>query len=202
MNHRLVRFVAPVVAGAGLAAIVLASATSGVGASAVHPSASTGASGSSTSTTLVKAPPIQNRHRKQIFVYFDTVTGGGSPKPAAACAITNIFQQGQLVVFRMWGVDVAAGGTPLTDANVKTAFVTIPGIPKIQLTYGKHPSGVAFWSAPWSTANYPLGVVNFTITVKTKAMKASGTKSAAPSFTGVFSEQGMPTPSQLTIVAA
>ncbi len=200
MNNRLIRFVVPVIASAGIAVGALAASASGVGASSVRPSGASGATGATT-TTLVKAPPIQNRHKKQIFVYFDTVTGGVY-KPEGDCQMTNIFQQGQLVVFRMWGVDVAAGGTPLTDANVKTAFVTVPGMKSIALQYAKHPTGTAYWTAPWSTTNYPLGIVNFTMTVTTKPVAATATAKAVPSYTAVFSQKAYPPPSQLTIVAA
>lgn len=200
MNHRLIRLVVPLAASAGIAFAVVAGATAGVSASAARPAGTTGSTGATT-TTLVKAPPIQNRHKKQIFVYFDTVTGGAY-KPEGDCQMTNIFQQGQTVVFRMWGVDVVTGGTPLTDANVKTAYVTVPGQAKMPLQYAKHPTGTAYWTLGWNTTNYPLGIVNFTITVTTKPVAATATQKAVPSYTAVFSQAAYPPPSQLTIVAA
>jgi len=200
MTHRWTTFAATLATGAGVAAITLAALGGSAGAAASKAAGATGSTGTTT-TTLVKAPPIQNRHKKQIFVYFDTVTGGAY-KPESDCQMTNVFQQGQTVVFRMWGVDVAAGGTALTDANVKSAIVTIPGLPKASLSYAKHPTGTAYWTYGWDTANYPLGIVNFTITVTTKAVPATATSKAVPSYTAVFSQTAYPPPSQLTIVAA
>ena len=155
---------------------------------------------STTSTTL--GPPAQGPHAHKLFFYVDTVTGGGSPKPAAGCAQTNLFQPGQVVVFRMEGVEIATGGTNLTSKTVLNAFVKIPGEKNLPLSYGNHGTE-AFWTAPWTIPkSYPLGIVNFTIWVTTKAVPETPTSAAVPQETGVFSQNGLAPPSRLTVVKA
>ena len=128
-------------------------------------------------TTTTLGPPIQGLGPLSVYLNVDTVVGShsptGVPNPAVGCAMTNEFILGQMVVFRMSGVNVAAGGTPLTPANVISANVVIPGVAApLPMAYGNHGT-VAFWTVGWSTVGYPtLGVVNFQIVVKTAAVKA------------------------------
>lgn len=198
--------------GAGLAA----------GVAAVLPAAG-GAATTTTTPTTVTAPPVQGTAPRNVTMYVDTIQGsGGSPKPAAGCAITNLFEQGQVVVFRMWGTNGAGGGIPLTDQTVKSAYVTIPGTngtsTQLKLAYAAHGT-VAYWTTPWfTTTTTPVGVVNFTVTVTTDPIpgvrakvRVPGTKRSAhkfewvwtkkpvPSLTGTFTQQGFPSISQLTI---
>ncbi|MGO9559681.1 MAG: hypothetical protein ACLPYW_11405, partial [Acidimicrobiales bacterium] len=90
-------------------------------------SASSGSHGASATTTTTLGPPVQGKGTHKLFFYVDTVTGGGTPAPAAGCAMTNIFERGQVVVFRMFGVHVPSGGTNLLPSTVSNAFVKIPG---------------------------------------------------------------------------
>jgi hypothetical protein len=130
---------------------------------------------STTTTTL--GPPIQGTSNLPLYLNVDTVVGGGVaagvPKPAVGCALTNEFFVGQTVVFRMSGVNVATGGTPLTPANVASATVTIPGLTApLVMGYGNHGT-VAFWSLGWNTTGYKtLGVVPFKLTVTTVKVPA------------------------------
>jgi len=159
-----------------------------------------GASATTTTSPPVTAPPIQTNSHHPLFLYIDTVEGaGGNPAPAAACAMTNLFAPGQLVVFRMWGIDATTGGLALTQKNVEKAFVHIPGLSApIPLTYGAH-GKVAFWSAAWSTKGYPPGIVNFTVTVVAKPIPKTVLHAAIPAQSTVFSEAGTAPTSQLTI---
>ncbi len=181
---------------------------------------STASADSTTTTTL--APPIQGTSNLPVYLNVDTVVGGGGTgilKAPIGCALTNEFYVGQTVVFRMSGVNVGSGGTPLTPANVKSAVVVIPGISTpAPMNYGNHGT-VAFWSYGWNTTGYPtLGVVNFQIVVTTKAIPAvtkvikvrQGSKivrkrviikKAVPSATFTYSQAGTATPSQLTLNA-
>ncbi len=161
-----------------------------------------------TTNSFVPNPPVQSMHRKALALYVDTVVaGGGNPKPAVSCAQTSMFHVGQTVVFRMWGNVTATGGTPLTDHNVRGAYVTIPGVGKMAMTYGAHgtyPHKVAFWTAAWPTSGYPsVGTVNFTITVVTNPVRqwgmASGKHSTIGALKGVFSQAGLAPTSQLTL---
>ncbi|MGC9221694.1 MAG: hypothetical protein ACP5H2_10155 [Solirubrobacteraceae bacterium] len=203
-------------------ALVGLAAVAGIGAAL--PAASTAAvkhAGTTTTSTTVTAPPVQGRAPKQIAMYVDTVIGAGSTMTGveAACSITSEFVQGQTVVFRMWGNDGYTGGTPLTQANVASATVTLPvaggGTQQEALAYGAHGT-VAYWTYGWKTSSStPTGVIPFTITVKT--VKVPGVDhhkvgkkhhkhwvwavKPIPSHTATFSQAGTPPTSQLTINA-
>ena len=151
-----------------------------------------------TTTTLV-AIPIQG-NRVNVMLYVDTVQSthpSGGVLPAVGCSITNLFRQGNGVVFRVWGVATPTGFA-LTPANVKYAYVTVPNPASasaptiVKLNYGVHgtgPTARAYWTAAWNVPlDYPVGVVPFRVVVKTTANKF-----------GEFDQANLPTPSQLTI---
>jgi hypothetical protein len=147
------------------------------------------------------APPVQGS-KLAVVMYVDTVQGAaGNPAPAVGCAQTNLFRRGQQVVFRMWGVNVKLSGVALTHKNVKSAAVIIPGLTgQIPLAYGAHGKApnpvVSFWAAPWQiNATYPLGVVDFTVVVKTKADKKHHVKA----ITARYTQAGFAPTSRLTV---
>lgn len=182
-------------AAAGLGAILVTAsmATAIISAQAPVASANTTMVNAKKATTPTTWPvPVQGAGKHAVFMYVDTVTAGGSPKPAASCAITNMFQRGQTMAFRMWGIEAATGGTNLTPANVLSAVVKIPGEKPIKMAYGpKDP----FWTAAWTVPkNYPFGTLGFSVQVTTKKV------GNVPQQQGVFSQRGTPPPSQLTIV--
>ena len=78
----------------------------------------------------------------------------------------------------------------------------VPGLPAIPLVYGNHPTKpvVAYWTAAWPIGkSYPLGVVNYTVTVVTNPVPV-GLTAAVPSEVGVFTQQSTPqVASMLTI---
>jgi len=155
---------------------------------------------------MVSAPPVQGAHAHPIVVYVDTVTGGGTPKPNGLCLEENQFVQGQTVVFRMWADDSSAGGLAVTDRNAKAAYVTIPGLGKLVMVYRSEKNAPAYWEVPWfNTKTYPVGVVNFTVTVVAKPLDQWSVpalaNSTVPAQAGIFSQAGWPTQSDLTIVA-
>jgi hypothetical protein len=181
----------------GLAAVLVA----GAGAASAQ-------TATSTTSTTVASTPIQGSHGHNVVVYVDTVTGGGTPKPAGDCLQENQFLQGQLVVFRMYADDSSAGGAPLTGANTEAAYVTIPGQGKIPMAYSAHgtaPNAIGYWEVPWSTKGYPIGTVNFTVTVVAKPLAQWGVakyeNSKVPAQAGVFSQKGWAPESDLTVVA-
>jgi len=130
---------------------------------------------------------------KKVFVYMDSVWGGGAAAPAGkGCAQSNQFTRGQTVVFRVWGTR-QSDGAPLTVDNVKYAYVKIPGLPNQSLTYGKHgklDNSPWFWTLGWTVpSNYPLGAVAFRVIVKTNT-----------GVFGSFDQSALSANSQLTIV--
>jgi hypothetical protein len=169
--------------------------------------AATGGFGAWTSSG--SAPPIQGTSpTHNMAFYVDTVTGAGSPGIVAPCAMTNLFTDGQTIVFRMYGQHVSTGGSALTAQTVKSATVTIPGVAApLVMTYSAHGT-TSFWSVPWTppeasgtTAAYPVGIVNFRVTVVTKPVAATKSRPAIPSQTGYFTQIGLAPPSVLTITA-
>jgi hypothetical protein len=188
----------PTIIGAGVVAATVAAALVTASTGAVIAQTTTSSS-STTSTTL--GPPAQGKGGHKLFLYVDTVNGG-QYKPNGDCAMNNVFQPGQTVVFRMDGVEIATGGTDLTGQTVRDAFVKVPGEKNQTLYYGNH-GKTSYWTAGWAIpTNYPLGTVNFTVWVTTKAVPASPTQAAVPAETGVFSQAGLAPPSRLEIVKA
>lgn len=180
----------------------MATAIASAGAATGHSTSSTTTS-STTTTTL--AGPVQGNGQHHVFFSVDTVQGGGGTVklPAdAACSMTNLFQRGDVVVFRMYGVHVSTGAN-LTNVTVKSAYVKVPGLPKIPLSYSNHPTKpvVAYWTAAWPVRkSYPLGVVNYTVTVITNPIPGGGLSGPVPSEVGVFTQQSTPlVASMLTI---
>ncbi len=190
-------------AGVGLMASTGAIAILTAGASAASAQATT-------TTTTVASTPVQGAHSHQVVVYVDTVTGGGTPKPVSDCLEENQFVQGQLVVFRMYADDSSAGGAALTATNTEAAYVTVPGVGKIPMEYSAHQTApgteVGYWEVPWSTKDYPIGTVNFTVTVVAKPLAQWGVakyaNSKIPAQAGVFSQKGWASESDLTVVAS
>ena len=193
MNKLMIRTVLGVTSAAVAATtVLLVGAGAGAGAVTVH-----AATGSTTTTTL--APPAQGVGPHAIFMYVDTVAGGNY-KPVSDCDMTNLFQPGQTVVFRMYGVNVAAGGVNLTSATVANAWVNIPGVRAQTLYFGNHGTN-SYWTDGWTVpTTYPVGIVNFVVHVVTKPVPATATTKAVPAESGTFSQAGLAPPSRLTIV--
>ena len=180
---------------AGLVAIggVVAVAVMGAGAGAA-----TGHAGAATTTTTTTlAPPVQGVGPHKVFFSVDTVQGGGGTVKLAAdaaCSMTNLFQRGDVVVFRMWGVHVTTGGNDLSNVTVKKAFVKVPGLPPYRwCTALTRRSRRCRTGRPLGLLRktYPLGVVNYSVTVVTNPVP-DGLSAAVPSEPGVFTQQDSP----------
>jgi hypothetical protein len=187
-------------------AIVATAAVGGMATAIATAGASTGrATASTTTTTTTLAAPVQGNGQHHVFFAVDTVQGGGGTVKLAAdaaCSMTNLFQRGDVVVFRMYGVHVSTGAN-LTNVTVKSAWVKVPGLPKMPMYYSNHPTKpvVAYWTAAWPVKqSYPLGVVNYTVTVVTNPIPGGGVSGPVPSEVGVYTQQGTPeVASMLTI---
>jgi len=187
-------------------AIVATAAVGGMATAIATAGASTGrATASTTTTTTTLAAPVQGNAQHHVFFNVDTVQGGGGTVKLAAdaaCSMTNLFQRGDVVVFRMYGVHVSTGAN-LTNVTVKSAWVKVPGLPKMPMYYSNHPTKpvVAYWTAAWPIKqSYPLGVVNYTVTVVTNPIPGGGVSGPVPSEVGVYTQQGTPeVASMLTI---
>lgn len=105
-----------------------------------------------------------------VAMYVDTI----APSTAAnKGAQTNFFAPGTSVLFRMWAVDATGTGKVLTAADVRQAFVKIPGQPNVMMTFGKLGTAAnapSYWTGTWAVpADMKIGVVDFHVLLRTKA---------------------------------
>jgi hypothetical protein len=185
----------------GLAATVGFAALTITSASAGAVTATRDATASTSTTTTTLGPPAQGVRPHKLFLYVDTVNGGAY-KPGGDCAMSNLFQPGQVVVFRMEGIQVATGGIDLTNKNVLNAFVVIPGEAHQPMFFSNHGLN-SYWTAGWTIPKtYPLGIVNFSVWVTTKAVVKTAATPAIKEQTGIFSQNGLAPPSRLTVVTS
>jgi hypothetical protein len=128
------------------------------------------------STVLAADPPSWPPGKAQVFVSADTATATSSSGnvPDRPGKLENFFPRTAGVLFRMYAIDLKTKKI-LTGADVKYAYVTIPGQPNLKLAYGKVGTGAEapeLWTGVWTIpADYPLGVVKFRILVKTNAKR-------------------------------
>ena len=99
------------------------------------------------------------------FVSTQTVTSAG--------ALSNYFPQGSAVVFRAFAGQTKSGKI-LTGDDTRYFYVKIPGQPNLKLNYTPlAKKGLLApwpWTANWTIpADYPLGLVQFKVLLKTKA---------------------------------
>lgn len=157
--------------------------------------------GAATASTALAAPQQQPKpnpwpaNAAKIFFYVDTVTSGpgeGKVDADKFCAQRNFFERGMHVVFRMSAV-AARTGKVLTGQDVRYAYIKIPGMPNIPMFHGKHgrtEDAPWFWTGAWNVpADYPAGIVDFRIVLRTKGKNA----------TTVVFKQIPVAPAQLTI---
>jgi hypothetical protein len=114
-----------------------------------------------------------------------------------ACTRTNFFPRRERIVWHITMVEVKTGKV-IEAADVKYAYLKIPGLSNLKLKYGPH--GRDPLQAPWNwyygwdvPPDYPLGLVDYQIVVKTKLMKNPGE-------VATFKEFPL-APEQLTIVS-
>jgi hypothetical protein len=108
----------------------------------------------------------------QVAHYVDSVNGtrpaGAAPR-LIGCSQTNVFKRGEQFVIRAWGMDLKTQ-VVLSDENVESASLSIPGQPDVKITYGGHGATglkVWFWSGAWNIPkDYALGSVTLKLTYK------------------------------------
>src|ERR1019366_7339034 len=136
----------------------------------------TGASASTTTTTVATASPFLSGNRF-MSVAVDTVMGAGSPGVTGACFLASTFIQGQTVVFRVWGIDNNTGapltGLPLTTGNVQSMVISdLPGVSPNPVMLFNTRDG--YFTYGWKTTTAtPTGVVPFKVTVTLARTKAT-----------------------------
>ena len=102
----------------------------------------------------------------EMFAAAQTVTTDG--------ALSNYFAPGSTVVFRAYAVDGKTHKV-LAGQDVTYFYVTIPNQPNVKLKYdpkAKDATPLLPWTGTWTVpANYPGGLVDFKVFVKTKAKR-------------------------------
>jgi hypothetical protein len=147
---------------------------------------------------IVAASACSGGSKAQVLsVTADAVIGSaGVTNPADICVVSNRFQPGESVVFRVKVFDPATGKA-MDDQSLKTVVVSLKDGQTFNARYGGHPGGPGatptdyFWSTAWAIpANYPTGSVPYQVTA-----------TANDGRTGTFSEFNV-APSLLMVVAA
>jgi hypothetical protein len=100
----------------------------------------------------------------QYFVSTQTSTSSG--------ALSNYFARGSTVEFRAFAGQTKTGKI-LTGDDTRYFYVKLPGQPNVKLTYAPSKAKVLpawLWKATWTVpADYPLGIVQFKVLLRTKA---------------------------------
>jgi len=141
------------------------------GPAAVNAGAQTTTTTAAPPTTTTTKPPFVDGNQF-MSVSVDTVTGGGSASGstyAGSCALENVFGQGAVVVFRMWGI-ANATGQPLVGApgvNPNVASVTIEDLPGMTTPPTMNYSASdGYWTYGWKTSSAtPIGAVPYQLVV-------------------------------------
>lgn len=161
-----------------------------------------GALVSGPAATAQVQPPAWPSAKTKVFIAADTVTATSiyGYVPAVLGKQENFFPRTAGVKFRMYAIDLKTKKV-LTSKDVKFAYVTIPGQPNLKLAYGKQGKTAGaprLWTGTWSIpADYPLGVVQFRILVKTKSKRVGSfqqTPVAAAQLTVALSTATSPVP--------
>ncbi len=117
-----------------------------------------------------------------IFFYVETLTASpgesiyGKAAPTR-CTQTNFFARGERAVWHISAVN-ARTGEIITNKDVKYAYLKIPGMKNVGVTYtphGRDPVTAPWtWTARWDIPlDYPLGVVPFQLVMKLKDWPAN-----------------------------
>jgi hypothetical protein len=112
-----------------------------------------------------------------IAFYVETVTAAPGESvykvnAPAICAQTNFFTRGERIVWHVTAINTADGKIVEPPA-VRFAYLKVPGVKNIRITYvphGKDPKTSPWtWNARWDVPlDYPLGVVPFKVVFKLK----------------------------------
>ncbi|MBI4494635.1 MAG: hypothetical protein HY690_17805 [Chloroflexi bacterium] len=115
-----------------------------------------------------------------LYAHIDTVTAGfGESKynvdANLACVKTGLFSRGMHVVWRMELVDTSS--TQILQAgDVENAVLKLPHGEELKFRFGRHgptEDSPWYWTTAWDVPmDYPLGVLDYSVTVTTKGGKS------------------------------
>lgn len=117
-----------------------------------------------------------------LYAHIETVTSGpGESKfnvdPSLSCVKSSLFSRGQHIVWRMEVVDTSTG--KILTSDDATAKLKLPTGEEVTLRYARHGNPAVadalaswFWTAAWDVPmDYPLGTLDYKVTVTTKSGK-------------------------------
>ncbi len=104
-----------------------------------------------------------------------------SPAKEGPCTITDQYQHGDFVIFRIQVIDPASGNQ-LTAKDVSGVDVVLPDGTSLKAKYGTHEDSTQeFWVAKWHVpANYPTGQVDFKVEVQGSSRAVKRVQFAVP----------------------
>ncbi len=103
-----------------------------------------------------------------------TTQGSSGWASTVSCTPDSVFKRGMKLVWRFEIFDTAAGGKRLTDKDEPKVLVNVPGADPLTARFtqrggGRIPDAPWMWSVGWEIPqDYPLGAIDYTITVTTK----------------------------------
>jgi hypothetical protein len=115
-----------------------------------------------------------------IFFYVETLTASpnesvfGKNAPTG-CTQTNFFARGERIVWHIAAIN-AKTGKIITNKQVKYAYLKIPGMKNLGITFtphGRDPVTAPWtWTGRWDVPpTYPLGIVKYELVMKLKGWK-------------------------------
>lgn len=115
-----------------------------------------------------------------LYAHIDTVTAGSGESKFnvdanLGCAKSGVFSRGMHIVWRMEVVDTSTGKI-LQGEDIDNAVVKLPHGEEVKMRFGRHGSTAEspwFWTAAWDVPmDYPLGALNYSVTVAAKGGKS------------------------------
>lgn len=124
-----------------------------------------------------RVSPASYREAVPFSFYVETILSenvySGGWNSTLGCAPSSVFKRGMSVVFRYEIFDMATGRR-LIDTDEPTVKIKVPNQPEITSRFsqrggGRAPDAPWMWSGRWDVPHdYPLGAVDYTISVATK----------------------------------
>jgi hypothetical protein len=115
-----------------------------------------------------------------VFFYVETLTASpnesvfGQSAPRG-CTATNLFPRGERIVWHIAAIN-AKTGQVITNKDVKYAYLKIPGMKNLGISFtphGRDPVTAPWtWTGRWDVPpTYPLGIVKYQLVMKLKDWK-------------------------------
>lgn len=115
--------------------------------------------------------------KADIFFYVETLTASANESvfgvsAPTGCTQTNFFTRGERIVWHIAAIN-AKTGQVITNKDVKYAYIKIPGMKNLGISFtphGRDPVTAPWtWTGRWDVPpKYPLGIVKYQLVMKLK----------------------------------